>query len=110
MVANPFELSELTSIRNTSLSFPEIVFNNVSVLESTGKNQFDSFFWDRLVNEKVAIDVKISKNKFVLPGSTDPSSTKKENAKSMAIKDDTINKLRSALEYREKETKVVFKK
>ena len=34
---NPFKLNELTSIGNTTIVFPDIVFKNISMLETCGK-------------------------------------------------------------------------
>ena len=68
IVSNPFQLSELTSISNTSLAFPDIVFHNISILEATGKQKFNDFLTDRLLQQKVAIDATVSKSQFVLPG------------------------------------------
>ena len=41
MLSNPFEIDKLTSISNTSYSFPDVVFDNISKLKETGKRLFD---------------------------------------------------------------------
>ena len=108
IVAKPFLLDKLTSTSNTALVFPENVFHNISVLKSTGEKQFQQFFNDRLILGKEAIDSKLTKNQFVLPGHVDPSEKKTENSKSMVIKESQLTKLRSALDYREMEAKNLF--
>ena len=108
IVTNPLLLDKLTSISNTALVFPENVFHNISVLKSTGEKQFQQFFNDRLILGKEAIDSKLTKNQFVLPGHVDPSEKKTENSKSMVIKESQLTKLRSALDYREMEAKNLF--
>ena len=109
IVSNPFSLSTLTSISNTSLVFPDVVFHNISLLESTGKKQFDTFSEERLIRQKVSIDSKITKNQFVLPAHVDPTEKKTEKSKKcLVIKEGTITKLRSALQHRETETKKIF--
>ena len=51
-------------------------------------------------------DTIVSKKQFELPGKVDPNKgNKKDTIKSMTIKDNTINKLNSPLEHRQKETK-----
>ena len=104
IVTNPFLLDKLTSISNTALVFPENVFHNISVLKSTGEKQFQQFFNDRLILGKEAIDSKLTKNQFVLPGHVDPI----EKKKSMVIKESQLTKLRTALDYREIEAKNLF--
>ena len=82
IVTNAFLFEKLTSISNTSLVFPENVFHNISVLKSTGEKQFQQFFNDRLILGKEAIDSKLTKNQFVLPGHVvDPSEKKTEYSK-----------------------------
>ena len=104
IVTNPFLLNKLTSISNTALVFPDYVFHNISVLKSTGEKQLKHFFNDRLILGKEAIDSKLTKNQFVLPGHVDPI----EKKKSMVIKESQLTKLRSALDYREIEAKNLF--
>ena len=65
---NPFEMKSLTRITNTEVSFDDNVFNNLSNVETTGKNQWVKFIQDRLIYEKVSIDTKITKNHFTLLG------------------------------------------
>ena len=101
IVTNPFLLDKLTSTSNPALAFPENVFHNISVLKSTEEKLFQHFFNDRLIFGKEAIDSKLTKNHFVLPGHVDPSEKKTENLKSMVIKESQLTKLRSALDYRE---------
>ena len=78
------------------------------MLETCGKKQFYSFFWDRLIFAKVEIDATISRNQFALPGNISPV-LKKDSSKSMILKEATFNKLRSAIEFRGKEAQEVFK-
>ena len=93
---------------NTSSIFPDIVFQSISILEARGKSPFDTFLSD-LIKQKVPIDAKVSKNQFVRQGNTDSSSkNKKEKIKSMKIKENSINKIRSSLEHNEKDTQQVF--
>ena len=108
IVTNPFLLDKPTSISNTALVFPENFFHNISVLKSTDEKQFQQFFDDRLILEKEAIDCKLTKNQFVLPGHVNPSEKKTENSKSMVIKESQLTKLRSTLDYREMEAKNLF--
>ena len=96
MLSNPFEIGKLTSISNTSYSFPDVVFDNISKLKETGKRLFDSFLNDRLIDQKVAIDAKIKKNQFILPGSVDPKAKVKGNDITV-IKPATITKLTQRL-------------
>ena len=102
VVTNPFLFDKLTSISNPVLVFPENVFHNISVLKSTEEKQFQQFFNDRLILGKEAVDSKLTKNQFVLPGHVT------ENSKSMVIKESQLTKLRSALDYREMEAKNLF--
>ena len=102
VVTNPFLFDKLTSISNPVLVFPENVFHNISVLKSTEEKQFQQFFNDRLILGKEAVDSKLTKNQFVLPGHVT------ENSKSMVIKESQLTKLRSALDYREMKAKNLF--
>ena len=102
VVTNPFLYDKLTSISNPVLVFPENVFHNISVLKSTEEKQFQQFFNDRLILGKEAVDSKLTKNQFVLPGHVT------ENSKSMVIKESQLTKLRSALDYREMKAKNLF--
>ena len=65
---NPFEMKTLTCISNTEVSFDDKIFYNLSILETTGRNQLNKFIQERLVYGKVSIDTKITKNHFSLVG------------------------------------------
>ena len=94
MAANP-------CISNASLVFPDVVFHNISILEVSGKSQFDTFLSSWII-KKIAIDTIVSKKQFVHPRNVYPSSkNKKDKIKSMTIKGSIIYKLRSTLEHKE---------
>ena len=78
MVSNPLNLPEMTNISNTSLVFLGTVFHNITILEAMGESEFDTFLSDRLIKRKVAINAKVSKNQYVLPGNVDPSRKNKK--------------------------------
>ena len=66
VLCNPFELDKLTSISNTSITFPESVFKEVQNVEISGKVQADKFICDRLIHGKIPLNEKIAKNNFLL--------------------------------------------
>lgn len=108
MSNNPFEYDKLTAINNPTCSFPEEVFDSISKLEKTGEKQFNDFLDNRLNCQKIPINEKIKKNKFVLMGNVDKSKTAKENPKDVKMKQTVITKLRAALSFREKECELLF--
>ena len=55
-------MNSLTNICNTSMVFPGVVYENLSKLKSTGNNQFQTFLEDRLIEQKLPIDAKITMN------------------------------------------------
>ena len=44
---NPFEMKTLTCISNTGVSFDDNIFYNLSILETTGRNQLNKFIQPR---------------------------------------------------------------
>ena len=68
MVANPFQLAKLVAINDTENIFHPSVYQGVCKLEAIGEKQLQEFWNDRLIQGKVPINEKISKNNIVLPG------------------------------------------
>ena len=90
---NPFEMSSLSTINN-SAPFPKSVSDQLKQVLSTGERLVKVFIQDRLLMQKTAITVKISKNKFPL------LSIGSSNSTSINLEVPFVNKLRSAVEHR----------
>ena len=103
---NPFEMKSLTRITNTEVSFDDNVFNNLSNVETTDKNQLVKFIKDRLIYEKVSIDTKITKNHFTLLG--DANIKQKRYAADHRLTSTFLTKLRAAVTYRRDLAKMSF--
>ena len=93
---NPFDLSFLTAINNTNITFPEEVSQTTLSICDAGEEQFQQFWNDRLIQVKIPINATIKCYKFKLPGKLQTSN----NAKYPPLNQSMITKLRSACNYR----------
>lgn len=95
-----------TSINNTSIHFNEEVSENIRLVPEIGEKQFLTFWIERLILAKEAIDKKIKENKFVLPGN---SLSHKIVKNDQVLTTSMISKMRSAYKFRQYATTELFK-
>ena len=107
ILCNPFELDKLTSISNTSITFPESVFKEVQNVEIAGKAQADKFICDRLIHGKVPLNEKIAKNNFLL---LDQDKTQKNEKAEFKLPSSFMIKVRSCIDFRPTEAKELFER
>ena len=62
---NPFELSELTRIDDTSVRFDPRIIADTKLLESNGEQQFNMFWNDRPIYSKALVSDTIKKKKTI---------------------------------------------
>ena len=107
MECNPFEMDKLTAINNTRMCFNDIVYQHISKIELVGKEQCCDFIEKRLARHEIAIDSKITKNNFSLPGCPERGVSKTKGYSSVNIDSTLLTKLRAS-SYRRNEVSNVF--
>ena len=102
MQCNPFEIDKLTAVNNTNVHFGDHVYQSISKIELTGKEQCLAFIKKRLVNQEISID------NFSLPGCPEKGASKGAVASVMKINSTIITKHSSCVSYRRNEVSQIF--
>ena len=105
MHCNPFEMDKLSAINNTSHYFDNKVYSDLSTLQQKGEEQSQEFIKHRLINPKIPVDAKITKNRHILPGHS-PKTTRAVESNTLTSSE--ITKLRSCISYRRDVAMKVF--
>ena len=95
-------------MNNTNVDFDDHVYQNISKIELTGKEQCVAFLKKHLVNQGISIDTKISQNNFSQPGCPEKGASKGDGASVMKINSTILTKLRSCVSYRRNEVSQIF--
>ena len=98
MTCNPFELTNLTAINDTSVSFDEFVVYDIKRVMSVGKLQIDKFRYELLVLAKVAVSGVI----------TIMGNTTQNKSKDVSLTTQMITKVRAANITRENLVAMLF--
>ena len=104
IICNPFEISKLTMINNTSITFCKELIEEIEKLEEVGEVQYNKFVMERLIMGKVSINAKISKNKFNIMNTDLKAKSIPTNTSNTTL----MNKLRSAAAYRPEQVSKLF--
>ena len=104
IICNPFEISKLTMINNTSITFCKELIEKVEKLEEVGEVQYNKFVMERLIMGKVSINAKVCKNKFNIMNTDLKAKSIPTNTSNTTL----MNKLRSAAAYRPEHVSKLF--
>ena len=100
---NPFTLTKLTKVNDPSKVFPQQTCDKLQTVQSLGEKQFQTFFEDRLIFQKVPMTATMKLNKLNLWED-------EESVKYVPPDNKILNKIRCAASIRTSQAMIVFEK